>query len=703
MSGPLGRVLGAEVWTDVQANLGTRVAVIPFIQQIPIRATLQGVDECSIQIAQSNPAIRTHSTPEDSHNFAINKVIRLLYEAGTPPWKEYRISGRTRRYGADPSTWIIPARGIFHDLVLRAKVVRFGPSGLVETSFTSLGLTVTEQMQTHVIGNMKRVNVDFFAVGEVEDSVVRDVTYTEDSCESAVQKLCEIAGGLEVEVEGGAAQYLIHLRRQVGADLPIVTSYSRKNLSELTVEERSEDQANVIVPTGESTDAGPATAGNNFWEVYRATSSRPGFLNAFIRDPTGGDPPIVFDNQFGGTTGFLPPDRTTYVLVALEGTNAGVKYEITGASVAQQTLELRAESILFGSSRRFRIMRWNQTQFPERVPVSPIPVQAFEIEHRPSVLKYGRRVGSLARSDIPGTFNLMQNAYGRLWLGGDVLGNPLQWSKGSNSPFFAWTRKETDPTLWQHGGHSWYAAFPDNFSLLAAVSQAFPVDVQGGYLSYFASIITLAGRCRTWLRVFLTPPHTVTLGDPPVTRNFIEYPQDLPLLDPTITNITKVARSTQLNVFEEIGIAGVHDNTRFPSQQAVIFVQPDGIAGTIVCFDAVQLTNTPDQRPLIDGSGGTRLFQAANQSLIRHQSPAVAVSANILDLASADWTNFSEEALALGAKHRVVVPEAEEAFLARVLGWQREGTSPLQVQLELSDEQVDVVRLLARRSIGGRA
>jgi hypothetical protein len=331
------------------------------------------------------------------------------------------------------------------------------------------------------------------------------------------------------------------------------------------------------------------------------------------------------------------------------------------------------------------------------------------------VADYGVRVGKIDRDDIPATHNLVPNAICRVWPTASVL--PTGWKMNQTlgpsleAPVIT---RETDPRYTESGGQSirarWASTYGDIQEFVAAPLAVMPHRAQG-YLSYFIRVITLRGHINVWATVFRNPYDNNGLPSPFFTPTFTSYFYNIPhstggfgvndLVLPLNTN-------KELNTAENIGIQAAWDLGRYPLYAGHVLL---GISPTLTeeevaagqpidvecIIEAAQLTVSHEQMPLLEGNGGVRLHQAANERLGRYSSPAPVVSVNLLELIQADGLRFPYEQLHLGGSLKLIDPDTEvEAITTRVIGSRRDWQNRTMPSVELSNERLDIAALLAQ-------
>jgi hypothetical protein len=700
-----------ELWTDVEGNAGRRLGMLTELLTCEESVRLDGEHTITFSVRIDHPlTFHFQLTPED-YNLRIDQVIRVMLTNG---FSEHRIAevARTNRDGQRIRSLI--ARSIFQDLGFRGFVTRSNPVGATTSNFEALGLTLTQHLNEFILPVGLAAGQVFWGIGELAHDHPLDMVYAKDTRLSACLKLATVAGDLEFKVSREAdGGYNLNFVTQIGSGEPTLRVRAARSLVSLSYTERSDDQANRMYVFGAATDDGDQpTSGQATWLGQYAGTPSAGLKLVHLVDEVGGPGPIGFDGQFLPATSTDPeaPSDPKYYLKYLTGYSQFLA-PIVATSFADQTVTVETPVFPPATVERVQIVH----DFPGR----EVPF----LDNPPMVAKYGVRVGYLEREDIPGTENLVPNPYGRVWAANSPL--PQGWSLDNRlepDPPKTIVTRETDSRFWQHGGQAMRVKFPgsgmSDYQLSAPMARI-PLMAQG-YLSFFVRVTTIVGRIQVWAHIhqgpFLPDGVTPAPGFPIIgTVNQTEYwlplqsgiltgdvdENGVPVKLPEATNI-------QLNVSEDIGFANAWDLTKYPLYDGWVrlAISPaDALPGEtlgatpVECIvEAAQLTNSVGQMPLLEGSGGVRLHQAANARVKLYGPPAPVLQANLADLSMADGLPVTYDSLRLGAPIELPDPDTDEAIRIRTMGWTRDLLNDrLLPQVELSNQRTDITKILAGR------
>lgn len=274
--------------------------------------------------------------------------------------------------------------------------------------------------------------------------------------------------------------------------------------------------------------------------------------------------------------------------------------------------------------------------------------------------------------DVPATNNLVKNAAMRVWPGG-AGSLPTNWS-AVGVPTIA---KQVAAPFTAIGGQSIkVTSTADGQGVISDAVPIFPTAL-APYISGFAKLWVASGNARVEL----------VISTPSGTKVF-------PLLP-------NVASATVLGQWEDIGASGYDANGVAATTAAIRIVQ-NGVAASVFYVDAGQITQSASQMPWFEGSGGTRLWQEANEALRTGSAPVVSFTVPLVDLESFDPVTWSESALILGANARVTDPRLALDIVTRIVGIDRDYMNPQATSVTLSNRFDDLTDILAASSRPGR-
>jgi len=358
-----------------------------------------------------------------------------------------------------------------------------------------------------------------------------------------------------------------------------------------------------------------------------------------VIDEAGGPGPVQFEDQF------IRPPSTTSGFFILSWVTASLGLAIYTSDPVAQTVTVEAligTTIPYHDWHRVKFMWLPEHSTGQRVLVS-LDYPAMRDEH-------GVLVGEVEVPTVPPTANMMRNPLMRDWP--PSYRAPVGWNGshdgGDGSEPVIITRA-TAPGEWDTGG------------------QAMRVTILRRMASWFSRRRAMWRRARRGSSVFRpnkgplwccqgrsrAHPRPGRARRLCIRRHIPDFP----------TCHRAVGSATDLDVWQDVGAAAAFDlldPDLVPLPNAIFVVSmrisPVGTTPCEVLIDAAQVTNTPEQRPLFEGNGGVRLFQAANERLLRYATPAVTIDADVLDLDSFDPVAFPYDEFVLGGSIRVIDP-----------------------------------------------
>ena len=192
------------------------------------------------------------------------------------------------------------------------------------------------------------------------------------------------------------------------------------------------------------------------------------------------------------------------------------------------------------------------------------------------------------------------------------------------------------------------------------------------YGSAYARVKVLSGQVRTEL-VITTGTGTVVMPTTPA-----------------------IASSEFLNQWESLGISG-NDLNAIGAQSVQVRVVAHGGAATFL-VDGAQHTETATQEPFVEGAGGTKLWQAANERLRLYGAPASEHRITLADLARINPTVWgTDSALTFGGRAQVTDPRIlAGSYSTRIVTLERDYIVPGNTAVTLSTRPDDLQGVLAR-------
>lgn len=678
----------AESWSDTAAGGGVRRAILGHLLELSESVALGGQHTVTAVVAHDHPALTTLDTPAGQTNLEGGKVLRLV--TGPSRWTEHRIieptiqrPGLTRR---------IVAQSIWLDLGKRGIVTRYLGQGKRTGTFPMPGLTAREHWNQFLYPALVEGGMSYWALemevpATVEDQPV-DVQYANDTPLSALLKIAQGLGALEMSWTGDDEAYTVVMQRQVGETASPIIARSQRNLLTIGYTESQGDQATRLYPIGVQHGEERATMGEAEWRLggnppTRAphpTDPELELVTIVLKDEAGGPGPVQFAGQWESEPGQPEIGRPAYLLTWL---TAPFTLAIWGTDPATQRITL-----LGPEGIEVPHEDWHRVRFvhPTTPPIVAGLQEVTYVDHPAMRDRYGVLAGHVEVPNVPPTTNLIHNGLMRIWDESAAL--PQSWTRVGVT-----VTRATAPGDWSTAKQSALCTFDaDTERLISPI--ALSPGGSTGFLSFFTRLKVLSGRVRTRMHfraVVIGPTGEVSPGPFDVF-----FPQGGAEGLPDVMN-------TALNTWQDIGVAALWDidnYSQFIVGDMEVSVEVMRAVGetvpAVVLVDSVQVTNTSDRRPLLEGSAGVRLFQAGNEHLRRYAEPAISVDANLLDLTTLDPERYPYDAFVLGGGVQVIDPETGVNVLTRITGWQRDWLRQTNTKVTISSARADLASMLAR-------
>ena len=569
----------AEIWTDLQAAGGARLAAVPDLIAAEEQLKLSGDDDLVLSLPQGSSAW-THVKER--------RALRIVYTDDT--FDEWRILGiLEERQSPNAKLGQIKAGPPLVDLA-RGLVLRTEADGLVHFDFEGLQLTPTEHINSFVLPALTGDGINHFSLGTIDPTWPVDVVYAWDSPLAVLRRLAEVTG-CELRIRrNGTTDYKIDLLTQFNAAAALVDVRLGKNLRGVQRDRSSVEQVTRVYPKGAAEDGLASSMNRAVWEVVSVVGSV-----VRLKDTIGGDGPAQFADQLNGL--YLRKTSGTLTQISATAVISATQTDVTVASAA---------SITAGDLVQIR-----KNSAGDDLTYLEAPAQKTS---------YGLLVGVLERQDIPDTLNLVKNPSQRAW-GGASTDPPDNWTK-LGSPTLART---TTAGRWRVGGKSCRVqSTADGQGLETAYVTVTPTAAAPYFSGYVSVWLESGGQVRVEL---VATDGSVTYVFPDATDG--------------------KAWTSQQKIWVDLGVAGI-DLMALNITQVKIRIVQDGDTAADFYVDAAQITQTAGQRPWIEGSGGTRLWQAANDYLLRTADPAVKYTIDIIDVNRLNPGAWPFDALVLG-------------------------------------------------------
>ncbi len=499
-----------------------------------------------------------------------------------------------------------------------------------------MGLTATEHITKFVLPVFAAVGLTWLTLGTIAPLILLDLKYSWDSPLTVLRRIAEGTSS-ELQIRRvGSTGYVIDLVLSIGASAATADVRSEKNLEGLRVDKSGTEQANRVYPKGASQDSEFGTMARAAWN---ATANVGNVVT--IADPAGGDDPILFDGQLVGN----------YLRTA-----TGALTAVTASSAASQTVTVAsAAGVTVGDLVQFR--------------ADSAGADLTYLDSPPDIAAAGGAIkaGTIELGDIPAANNLIKNPGTRSWPGSSSA-PPANWGV-IGSPVIA---KQTTGAFVKTGGNSIKVnTTASGDGVITASVPVFPTT-ENPYGSGYASVWVVTGQVRVELRI-TTATGTLTHPVPPA-----------------------VANNSVSGQFVELGISG-EDLKKLGATAVAILVLQNGATAAQFYVDSAQFTQTASQEPFVEGSGGTKLWQAANERLRTSGGVLVSYDASILDLARLDPATWGDDAkLVLGGDVRIREPRLSVAVRTRITEIERDYLTVGQTRAVLSNKPDDLSGTLSR-------
>lgn len=535
------------------------------------------------------------------------------------------------------------------DLVTGAFLSRVDSDGTRNYEFESVGLDPTTQIIQWVIP----ATPNFVTIGTINSTAPMDMAYAWDKPLGALQRIAANLGELNVR-RVGSVGYAIDIVDQIGHDAATCDVRVDKNIIRLSRSISSDGQATRIFPQGQAdADNVRATMAQASWLVTNIASVS-GSTVVTLADPAGNEGPIGFDGQLVGLGNIFIRSRfgTCFGLSQSSATDQTVTIPIDIGSVdisIGDFVDFRTDALPGGASSD---LTW--------------------LDSPSDVATWGVIIAPLDVGDTPGHRNLALNSALRQWSG--TL--PDNWAKVGTPTV---TKQTVAPYVLSGSNSLKIVATSDGQGIETADVRITP-SADNPFESGFGSVWTVTdpGTVRVEL-VFTTP--------------------DGEIVQPILPAVASNSESGQ---WEDIGISG-QDAHSFGATAVRLRVVQNGVTPATFYVGRAQLTQSPAQLPFVEGSGGTKLWQAANEQLRTNGAPTVAYEATIADLARIDPQTWGQDCtITVGGSVLVTDPRFPLQILTRIVEVQRNYSVPGNTSITISSKPDDLSGSYARPKKKGR-
>lgn len=675
-----------EFWTDVEPAGGQRLAVIGQWLAASERVTLDGEDQFTLTLLRDNPALVTlpmiapppsGQVPGTELNGFPPRVLRAVHGDGTII--ERRIESFTETNEGGDTRVTLSAQGMLHELSYTGLCFRTRGDGSRAFNFQASSLTMDRHFANYILPALQEAGQPWWALGTLEYAPEVTIVYDKDSPLAAFRKLISAAiGALELRVRYDAAghRYLIDLVQQVGSGAATVRLRAGRELSRLGITRSAQDVVTRVYGFGGyDEELGAATLGQNAFAVTGVRSDGI-YTWLTLTDPAGGPGPIALDRQFsGGRLEFLKGSLDSYASFDIVDSLAGSQEVKVTTPTDGSLVPPPSAAKLY----RLRTSATSDLAYVER-PLNPPLVRQ----------PLGNRVGYVERPEALGVLNIMWNPMLRLL--GHLPQYVYSFAPGwealpTNTSYII----DTYPPYTKTAGRAVRATFSGIDGAILVLSNA---GIAEGPVSYWADCLCLRDYVQVELWIYFAS--AIVLPDGTSFTGWLSYPKDWAKMHPG-TSAPDTWFATKKNVYQRLGIENCHDATRYPVNQARVYIKPRTGASTVVNIDAVQVTATQTWREIVEGTGANLLLQDANARLALYSDMDVQVNMQALDLAASEDPSFATTEFTLGGP----IIMADEALgvqvLTRTMGWDRDHLAPENLRVQIASAGNDISRILASR------
>jgi hypothetical protein len=252
-----------EIWSDLECNSGTRLAVFNEILSATWRRDLSGEDQLTVEVPRAEAA------------WAQVQEERVLRHAYSGTFDEFRIRQFTEKQ-ADIFTGELLAEGIRFDLLANSGLLeRIEANGLAAMHFEVYSRPPSEHVDI-ILGSFAPFISGapaYFSKGTIDPTAVVDMIYDWDSPYSAFLELAKITQTEFSVRRNGTTDYKIDLLTQIGSggDQPLFTV--GRNILKVEHKSSTEDQATRLYPKGGTVDEVAASVAENGFIVTNVSGN----------------------------------------------------------------------------------------------------------------------------------------------------------------------------------------------------------------------------------------------------------------------------------------------------------------------------------------------------------------------------------------------------------------------------------------------
>lgn len=628
-----------EVWSDLEAAGGERLAVLPRVESASATVALTGDDVLSLRLRNA-----------DASALVEGRVVRVV--ESDSEWDEWRL--HTVDSDSETGYTECQAASVAQELTDKVIVGTVAADGAVAYDVDLAGISPSDIITGIILPSLERAGVTWFSFGSAANDYPIDTRF---KWATPLAALLQLAAASDQELQitrVGTTGYQIDLVDEVGSGAALSHLRAGRNLPQLKYGRSTLGAPTRIYPQGAEEDGISATMAGATWIAGTITAITGGYT-VHLSDALGGPGPIAIAGQLAGTTALLLPD--------------GTNLPITASDVAAQTVTVADIGTLEEGDRVTVKLR-----DPDTGDLSDLTY----LENPAAVAADGGlRVGILARTDIPNTQNLVLDPIMRDW---DVELAPPDWA--TVGPGVTITR---DTSVIALGGaaSAKLETAGDGEGLETNDIDLFPSE-SVPYVSGYMHLFVLSGQVR--VELVLSNP----AADAP---NQWVLPSGADLATSSQLNAWIDLGVSGIDALH-IGKDSLGADVK--ATKARIRVVQHGSTPAVFYVAGAQITPTASQRQFLEGNCGTRLWQAANAELASRVDlgAAISLTAKIVDLARIDPARWAlDSTIVLGGRVRIHDVSVGASFETRIVGVVRDYKVPGNSAVTLSSDPKDLTRL----------
>lgn len=642
--------LGLAIQSDVRCASGAVVAFLPPTDLAECRAELSPIEQESLTVA-------VQRTDARSAELVPGRVVRTRFADSTLD-REWDVSEFLDTADTDLLTVVCRpiALRLSKVLVLAANAA----TGAPEFSFDETQATPSAIVTARVLPACAAAGLTWIAAGTIEPTGRIDLSAEWISVLQLIEALADPSrGNAEWQLRrNGDTDYKLDLLTAIGSSAATVRVRTAQNLLENRRQRSLDEVATRIIPRG-SSDGTQRTMADHLFRV----AAVPDGTHIDLEDPDGGAGPIAFDDQLNG------------LYVAVLNSYSFASQVVADSAVTNQRIQVASSAgVSTGDLVRFFV---GAGANGARVVSLTKPTSALT----PVSGGLGDRAMILDAAGIRGDCNLVPNPWMRTWT--TEANAPDGWTRTAGTPGnVTWSRETTivrgspytqrvettgsstlaletdDIPAWAISGRRHFAALYFNV-------QAVPASTASALiLELITSGGTLIQELGRWVR-----------GDSPDLDTWIRF-------QPNVVDLSAITSAVRLR----LRVATATGSTAASGWDLII--------GPALLAEAeVPIAD-------IEGSGGTKLWQAANVKLAAVADAIRGYDLRVMDLARDDAARFADFLFTPGGTVEVTDTDLGELTSLRLLVYRPDYLNPLQSEIRVGVPESSVAVDIGTSPIG---